>query len=90
MILNYKTFYNNLNLINNRLKLILNSMSNNVEKIIYFDICSDIFMIFVIIFLLYIYLICFESILIKVLNYLNMIMNVKNEEFNFASTFLKK
>ena len=47
-------------------------------------------MIFVIIFLLYIYLICFESILIKVLNYLNMIMNVKNEEFNFASTFLKK
>ena len=47
-------------------------------------------MIFVIIFLLYIYLICFESILIKVLNYLNMTINVKNEEFNFASIFLKK
>ena len=90
MILNYKTFYDNLNLINNKLKQKLNSNSNLDEKIIYFDISSDEFMIFVIIFLLYIYLICFESILIKVLNYLNMTMNVKNEEFNFASTFLKK
>ena len=90
MILNYKTFNDNLNLVDNKLKLILSSMSNLVEKIIYFDISSDTFMIFVIIILLYIYLICFESILIKVLNYLNMTMNVKNEEFNFASTFLKK
>ena len=90
MILNYKTFYDNLNLNSNKLKLILNTNSNYVKKILYFDICSDVFMIFVIIFLLYIYLICFESILIKVLNYLNMTINVKNEEFNFASIFLKK
>ena len=90
MILNYKTFYDNLNLNSNKLRLILSSHSNYVKKIIYFDICSDTFMVFVIIFLLYIYFICFKSILIKVLNYLNMTMNVKNEEFNFASTFLKK
>jgi len=90
MIFNYKIFYDNLNLINNKLKLILNSKSDSVERIIYFDICSDTFMIFVIIFLLYFYLFCFENILIKILNYLNMTMNVKNEEFNFASTYLKK
>jgi len=90
MILNYKTFYDNLNLNSNKLKLILSSNSNYVKKIIFFGICSDTFMIFAIIFLLYIYLICFESILIKILNHLNMTMNAKNEEFNFASTFLKK
>jgi len=90
MILNYKTFYDNLNINSNKLKLILNTNSNYVKKILYFDICSDVFMIFTIIVLLYIYLICFENILIKVLNYLNMTMNAKNEEFNFASTFLKK
>ena len=90
MILNYKTFYDNLNLNSNKLKLIMNANSNYVKKILYFDICSDVFMIFVVIFLLYIYMICFESILIKVLNYLNMTINVKNEEFNFTSTFLKK
>ena len=90
MILNYKSFYDNFNLISNKLKLILISKSSYVEKIIYFDICSDAFMDFVIIILLYFYLICFENILIKVLNYLNMTMNVKNEEFNFVSTFLKK
>jgi len=90
MILNYKTYYDNLNIINNKLKQLLLSRSNFVEKIIYFDICSDAFMDLVIIFLLYFYLICFENIIIKVLNYLNMTMNIKNEEFNFASTFLKK
>ena len=90
MILNYKTYYDNFNSINNKLKQLLLSKSNSVEKIIYFDISSDAFMDFVIIFLLYFYLICFENILIKVLNYLNMTMNIKNEEFNFASTFLKK
>ena len=90
MILNYKIFSDNLGLNIDKLKIILNSKSQLIQKTIYFDICSDAFMVFVIIFLLYIYLICFESILIKVLNYLNMIMNVKNDEFNFASTFLKK
>ena len=90
MILNYKSFYDNFNLISNKLKSLLITKSSYVEKIIYFDICSDAFMDFVIIILLYFYLICFENILIKVLNYLNMTMNVKNEEFNFVSTFLKK
>ena len=90
MILNYKIITDNLGMNNNKLRILLNSNSDLIQKTIYFDICSDVFMIFVIIFLLYIYLICFESILIKVLNYLNMTMNIKNEEFNFASTFLKK
>ena len=90
MILNFKAYYENFNLINNKLNLLLTSKSSYVGKLIYFDICSDAFMDFVIILLLYFYLICFENILIKVLNYLNMIMNVKNEEFNFVSIFLKK
>ena len=68
MIFNYKTFFDYLNLNSNKLRLILNTNSNYVKKILFFDIYSNAFMIFVIIFLLYIYLICFESILIKVLN----------------------
>jgi hypothetical protein len=90
MILNYKTFFDYLNLNSNKLKLALNTYSTYVKKKIFFDIYSDAFMIFVVILLSYIYLFCFEGILIKVLNYLNMTMNVKNEKFNFASTFLKK
>ena len=38
----------------------------------------------------YIYVFCFEFILIKMINYVNMTINSKNDEFNFNNTFLQK
>ena len=32
----------------------------------------------------------FEKIIIKILNYVNMIRNIKEEKFNFSELFLKK
>ena len=39
---------------------------------------------------MYIYILCFEYILIKIINYVNMIINSKNDDFNFNNIFSKK
>ena len=90
MILNYKSYYTQFNFINEQIKELLISSSNFQNKVIYFDILSDTVMLVIISILIYIYLLKFENILIKIINYLNMVMNSKNDGFNFNEIFSKK
>ena len=90
MILNYKVYRQQLNAINKKLNEILTVKSDNIHSKIYLYIYIDGTLILIFILLLYIYLINFENILIKILNFVNMTMNAKTENFNFALTFSQK
>jgi len=90
MILNYKVYRQQLNAINKKLNEILTEKSDNVRSKLYLYIYIDSILILIFIFILYIYLINFENILIKLLNFVNMTMNEKTENFNFSLTFSQK
>ena len=90
MILNYKIFRHYLNSINKDLNEILESKTKYLRflMILYFHL--DLSFILYIIILLYIYLSHFENILVKILNYVNMIINIRNDNFNFSKSFSQK
>ena len=90
MILNYQNYYENFNLINLELLNSFISDSNLINAIIYFYVTFDSFLLLIICFLMYGYLLSFESILIKIINYVNMSMNIRIDDFSFKETFLKK
>ena len=90
MILNYKVYRQQLNAINKKLNEILTEKSANINSRLYLYIYIDGALTLFFILLLYIYLISFENILIKILNFVNMTMNAKTENFNFILTFSKK
>ena len=90
MILNYKVYRQQLNAINKKLSEILLENSDNINSRLYHYIYIDGALTLFFILLLYIYLISFENILIKILNFVNMTMNAKTENFNFTLTFSKK
>ena len=72
MILNYKIYRQQLNAINKKLNEILTEKSDKINSRLYLFIYIDGILIFIFILLLYIYLINFENILIKILNFVNM------------------
>lgn len=90
MILNYKVYRQQLNAINKKLNEILTEKSAKIHSKLYLYIYIDCALILIFILILYIYLINFENILIKILNFVNMTMNTKTENFNFTLTFSQK
>ena len=90
LILNYRNYNERFNVINEKLTDIILSKSKVVEVFVYLSISIDAFLIIIIGTLMYSYSLLFESILIKIINYLNMIMNIKSDEFNFNEIFSKK
>ena len=90
MILNYQFYYHEFENINEKLIDIIVSKSLFIEVFIYTGIVFDILFSALIGTLMFLYTLSFESILIKIINYLNMTMNVKNDNFNFSETYLKK
>ena len=90
MIINYMNFYRKFDLANTKLHDILFSKSNFIEFFIYFVISLDTALLIVVGILMYVYLLCFENTFIKVINYVNMILNSKNDDFNFNSFFMQK
>ena len=90
MILNYKIYRQQLNTINKRLNELLDSKSQDIQSNLYIFIHLDSLFVLCFIFILYIYLLYFENILVKILNYVNMTINIKDENFNFTSSFSKK
>ena len=90
MILNYKIYRQQLNLINNKLNEILESKTEIIRSYLYIFIHLDSFLILFFISLLYIYLLYFENILVKILNYVNMTINIKTDNFNFYTSFSQK
>ena len=90
MILNYKIYREQFNIINEKLFDILVSKSNYIILYAYIDITFDTILMLFISSLLYAYLLFFENILMKILNYINMTINLKNENFNFSQMFSEK
>ena len=90
MIINFKLYQEEFNYINTRLhdQLILNK--TDIAIVIFFFILINNLIILIIGLLMYIYTLCFEYIFIKILNYVNMIINSKNDDFNFNKVFSAK
>ena len=90
MILNYKIYREKFNNINEKLFDILISKNKYLKVIVYLFLIMDTFFMLFISFLLYAYLMYFENILMKILNYINMTINTKNDKFSFLEKFSKK
>ena len=90
IIINYKVYNKELEEITDKLTQIITSKSLFIEIFIYFGITLDLVLIMIIGISLLIYTICFENILIKIINYINMVINEKNDNFNFYEIYLKK
>ena len=89
MILNYKIYREQFNNINEKIFDILISKSEFIVKIVYVDLTLDTLIMLFISFLLYAYLIFFENILMKILNYINMTIT-KIDDSDFLKTFSSK
>ena len=91
MILNYKVYSREFDIINTNLKIIISKKSNVIKIFIYFFLNIDTIMILFIAALIYIYVCYFENIIIKILNYINMTINTKiDEKTSFVEMFNKK
>ena len=90
MILNYKIYKDQFININQKFIDTLANQSQKIELYIYLYFHLTLLICIYILSLLYIYLLNFEKIIIKILNYVNMIKNMKEEKFNFSELFLKK
>ena len=90
MILNYKIFYYKFYEINDKIYLIILKKARIIEVFVYIYITLDTLIIIILGTLMLTYCIFFEFILIKIINYINMTLNIKNEDFNFCETFNKK
>ena len=91
MILNYKIYKDQFININQKFINTLAEQSQKIELYIYLYFHLTLLICVYILSLLYIYLLNFEQIIIKILNYVNMIKNSKNDDnFNFSEIFLQK
>ena len=90
MILNYKIYWTEYRVIYYKLLEALQNQTKNIKLYIflYFNISYTI--IVIIIVMLYIYMNFFEVLIVKLLNYVNMIINNKEDKFNFFKEFTKK
>jgi len=90
LLLNYRNFYKGFNTINDELIEIIFSKSYFIQVFIYIYLTFDILLILIIGTSVHTYNIFFEHMLIKIINYINMTINFKNDDFSFSKTFLKK
>ena len=90
MIINYMNFYKAFDYANDKLHDNLFSKSNFIEIFIYFFLIFGTALLIVVGILMYVYILCFEKTFIKVINYVNMILNEKNDDFNFYLFFSQK
>ena len=90
MILNYKYYSKQFSMIDEKLYNVLNKKSELIKIIIFLFVNLNTFLYLIIAFLIYIFVLCFKKIIIKVLNYVIMIINKKSDGFDFKNTFTKK
>ena len=90
MILNYKYYFAQFDIINEKLQNIIYTKSAYISIFVYFYITFDAILIFLIGISVYIYTFSFEIILIKIINFINMTINTKNDGFNFSEKYIKK
>ena len=90
MVLNYKIYYQQFSSIYYKLLDALSVQTQDIKIYNYFYFNASYAIILVIMILLYIYLINFEHLIVKILNYINKIINTKEEKFDFKEEFTKK
>ena len=90
LILNYKYYSKQFSIIDKKLYTVLNQKSELIRIIIFVFVNINTLLYLIIGILMYIFLICFKKIIIRVLNYVIMIINTKSDGFDFKSTFSQK
>ena len=90
MVLNYKRYYDEFKTININLANDLNKKAGITQVYIYTCLSIDTLILIIIVSLMYLYNNIFEHMIVKVINYINMAINIKNDSFNFSDIFLKK
>ena len=90
LIINHKTFTYELENINESLKDMLDRRNTNFKIFIYIYINLNIIVIIIIEIVILIYIRFFETILILILNIINMTLNNKIDDFKFSEMFSEK
>ena len=90
LILNYRNYYEIFNSINDDLHSLIIPKYITLKVMTYIYVIIDLLILAFIGTLMYSYSLSFEFILIKIINYVNMTINIKSDEFNFSELFLKK
>ena len=90
LIINYKYYSKKFLYIDSKLYKFINENSILIRKLIIIFINLNTALFLFIIILVYLYLISFNKIIIRILNYIIMILNSKENDFNFKKVFLKK
>ena len=90
LILNYKIYDNQYNIIEERIENLLIDLSNKNKTYIYiYYHLNTIFFIFIF-FLIFFGINYFENMIVKIFNFINMTINIKTDTFIFKDTFKKK
>ena len=90
MILNYKIYWTQFRFIYFKLLEALSIQTKNIRFYIYFYFNISYAIIFIMLIMLHIYLYYFDQLIVKILNYVNMIINTKDDNFDFFQEFSKK
>ena len=90
MILNYKIFWTQFRFIYHKLVEELSFQTKNIKFFIYLYLNISYAIMVFIMMLLYIYMYNFKQLLAKIMNYVNMVINTRDDNFNFLKEFSKK
>ena len=92
LILNYKYYSDQFGLIDKEMFEELSRKSGLIKIIIFLSISLNTLLFIIIVILIYFFLMSFNKIIIRVLNYVIMITNTNtnNDKFDFKSNFMKK
>ena len=90
MIINFNLYAKEFSYISTRLhdQLFFKSKDNTI--MLFFLLLFNDLLFLIVGLLMYIYILCFEYILVKIINYVNMVINSKNDDFNFNIDFSSK
>ena len=88
--LHYKIFWDGFRFIYFQLLEALQIQTNDIKLYVYLYFHISYAIIVLIIAMLYIYMRNFEKLIVKILNYVNMIIVNKDDKFNFFKEFSKK
>ena len=90
LIINFKQYYKEFHFTNIRLRDLLFIKSNYITILLFVFVFFNNLLNLLIGILMHIYMLCYENILIKIMNYVNMVINSKNDDFIFNNVFTEK
>ena len=90
LIINYKYYSKQFSFIDSKLYKYIDENSILIRILIFLFINLDTILLLFVIILVYSYLISFNKIIIRILDYTIMILNLKDKDFDFKQVFAKK